>query len=170
VIRELARLGAFGIKISPEYGGLGLSQTNYCRAAMLLGGVCGNLTALLSAHQSIGEPQPLILFGTDEQKARCTCPASPAAKFRFCPDRIGGRLGSGDDADLCGADRGWQEFILNGEKLWCTNGTRAGVIVVMAKTPAKQVGGKSKEQVTAFIVGTNWPGVTRDAPLPVHGV
>src|SRR5215813_14398706 len=47
VIRELASLGAFGIKISPEYGGLGLSQTNYCRAAMLLGGFCGNLTALL---------------------------------------------------------------------------------------------------------------------------
>jgi hypothetical protein len=45
VCDELAKLGAFGIKISPEYGGLGLSQTNYCRAAMLLGSWCGNLTA-----------------------------------------------------------------------------------------------------------------------------
>ena len=70
VIDGLAKLGAFGIKISPEYGGLGLSQTNYCRAAMLLGGYCGNLTALLSAHQSIGVPQPLILFGTEEQKRK----------------------------------------------------------------------------------------------------
>ncbi|HTA31140.1 MAG TPA: 3-hydroxyacyl-CoA dehydrogenase NAD-binding domain-containing protein, partial [Candidatus Cybelea sp.] len=68
VIEELAKLGAFGIKISTQYGGLGLSQTNYCRAAMLLGRYCGNLTALLSAHQSIGVPQPLILFGTEEQK------------------------------------------------------------------------------------------------------
>src|SRR5204863_6060983 len=69
-ISELAAMGAFGIKISPGYGGLGLSQTNYCRAAILLGSYCGNLTALLSAHQSIGVPQPLILFGTEEQKQR----------------------------------------------------------------------------------------------------
>jgi alkylation response protein AidB-like acyl-CoA dehydrogenase len=50
-------------------------------------------------------------------------------------------------------------FILNGEKLWCTNGTKAGVIVVMAKTPAKMVGGNGKDQITAFIVETDWPGV-----------
>src|SRR2546421_9994725 len=50
-------------------------------------------------------------------------------------------------------------FILNGEKLWCTNGTKAGVIVVMAKTPPKMVGGKAKDQITAFIVETDWPGV-----------
>src|SRR5207302_2026746 len=70
VFDGLAKLGAFGIKIPAKYGGLGLSQTNYCRAAILLGSHCGNLTALLSAHQSIGVPQPLILFGTEEQKQR----------------------------------------------------------------------------------------------------
>src|SRR5215831_17602490 len=70
VIDSLASMGAFGIKISPEFGGLGLSQTNYCRAGMMLGSFCGNLTALISAHQSIGVPQPLMLFGTDEQKRR----------------------------------------------------------------------------------------------------
>jgi len=57
VLDELAKLGAFGIKVPTEYGGLGLSQTNYCRAAMLLGSWCGNTTALISAHQSIGVPQ-----------------------------------------------------------------------------------------------------------------
>ena len=56
--------------IPKEYGGLGLSQTNYSRAAMVLGGHCGNLTALLSAHQSIGVPQPLLVFGTPEQKEK----------------------------------------------------------------------------------------------------
>jgi hypothetical protein len=65
VIDELGRMGAFGIKVSPQYGGLGLSQTNYSRAAMLLASYDGNLTALLSAHQSIGVPQPLIMFGTE---------------------------------------------------------------------------------------------------------
>src|SRR5436189_2976370 len=67
VIDGLAQMGAFGIKVSPSYGGLGLSQTNYCRAAMMLASYDGNLTALISAHQSIGVPQPLILFGTEEQ-------------------------------------------------------------------------------------------------------
>ncbi|MGH7960180.1 MAG: acyl-CoA dehydrogenase family protein, partial [Opitutaceae bacterium] len=70
VIDRLAKLGAFGIKVPKEYGGLGLSQLNYCRAAMLLGSVDGNLTALLSAHQSIGVPQPVKLFGTEEQKRK----------------------------------------------------------------------------------------------------
>ena len=70
VLAELGTMGAFAIKIAPKYGGLGLSQTNYCRAGMLLGSYCGNLTALISAHQSIGVPQPLILFGTEEQKQR----------------------------------------------------------------------------------------------------
>ena len=52
-----------------------------------------------------------------------------------------------------------EHFILNGEKLWCTNGTKAGVIVVMAKTPPKIVNGKSKDQITAFIVEMDRPGV-----------
>jgi alkylation response protein AidB-like acyl-CoA dehydrogenase len=51
VLAELGRMGAFGIKIATKYGGLGLSQTNYCRAGMLLGSYCGNLTALISVHQ-----------------------------------------------------------------------------------------------------------------------
>ncbi|MEO8205386.1 MAG: acyl-CoA dehydrogenase family protein, partial [Chthoniobacterales bacterium] len=67
VLKGLAEMGAFGIKVPVQYGGLGLSQTNYCRAAILLGSFCGNLTALLSAHQSIGVPQPLLLFGTETQ-------------------------------------------------------------------------------------------------------
>ena len=70
VFEELAKIGAFAIKIPTEYGGRGLSQTNYSRAAMKLGEVCGNITALVSAHQSIGVPQPLLLFGTDEQKKK----------------------------------------------------------------------------------------------------
>ena len=70
VFDQLAEIGAFGIKIPKAYSGLGLSQVNYSRAAILLGSYCGNLTALLSAHQSIGVPQPLIVFGTDEQKKK----------------------------------------------------------------------------------------------------
>jgi alkylation response protein AidB-like acyl-CoA dehydrogenase len=159
VIDGLARLGAFGIKVPTEYGGLGLSQTNYCRAAMLLGSWCGNLTALISAHQSIGVPQPLILFGTEAQK------------HKYLPRVAGGEIsafaltetnvGSDPAAMATHAEPtpDGKYFILNGEKLWCTNGTKAGVIVVMAKTPPKIMNGKSKDQITAFIVEMDWPGV-----------
>lgn len=159
VIEALAKLGAFGIKVSPEYGGLGLSQTNYCRAAMLLGGFCGNLTALLSAHQSIGVPQPLILFGTEEQKGKYLPRVAKGEISAFALTESG--VGSDPATMQTHAEPtpDGEAFILNGEKLWCTNGTKAGVIVVMAKTPPKVVNGKSKEQVTAFIVETDWPGV-----------
>ena len=70
LLEKLAEIGAFGIKIPKEYGGLGLSQATYSRAAKLLGSRCGNLTALLSAHQSIGLPQPLLRYGTEEQKKK----------------------------------------------------------------------------------------------------
>ena len=159
VIKSLAGIGAFAIKVPTQYGGLGLSQTNYCRAAMLLGGYCGNLTALISAHQSIGVPQPLILFGTEEQKRRYLPRFGRGEISAFAltengvgsdPARMMTRAEPTPDGDA---------FMLNGEKLWCTNGTRAGVIVVMAKTPPKMVNGVSKDQVTAFIVEMDSPGV-----------
>jgi alkylation response protein AidB-like acyl-CoA dehydrogenase len=159
VIQSLAGIGAFAIKVPVQYGGLGLSQTNYCRAAMLLGGYCGNLTALISAHQSIGVPQPLILFGTEEQKRRYLPRFARGEISAFALTENG--VGSDPARMLTRAEPtpDGEAFILNGEKLWCTNGTRAGVIVVMAKTPPKVVNGVSKDQVTAFIVEMDSPGV-----------
>lgn len=159
VIEELRHLGAFGIKIAPQYGGLGLSQTNYSRAAMLLGSYDANLTALLSAHQSIGVPQPLIMFGTDEQKQRFLPRVAKGEISAFALTEQG--VGS-DPATMTtraepSADGKY--FTINGEKLWCTNGVLAGVIVVMAQTPPKLVNGKERKQVTAFIVEMNMPGV-----------
>ena len=94
VFDGLAKLGAFGIKVPAKYGGLGLSQTNYCRAAMLLGSHCGNLTALLTAHQSIGVPQPLILFGTEEQKQRFLPRVAGGEVSAFALTFVLGRCGS----------------------------------------------------------------------------
>ena len=155
VFDGLAKLGAFGIKVPAKYGGLGLSQTNYCRAAMLLGSHCGNLTALLSAHQSIGVPQPVILFGSDEQKERFLprVARGEISAFALTEPKVGS-----DPAKMethAEPSEDGRHFILNGEKLWCTNGTRAGVIVVMARTPPKD----GKNQVTAFIVDMASPGV-----------
>lgn len=158
-IDELAKIGAFGIKIPTEHGGLGLSQTNYCRAAMLLGSWCGNTTALISAHQSIGVPQPLILFGTKEQKKKYLPRVARGEISAFALTETD--VGSDPAAMKTHAEPtpDGNHFILNGEKLWCTNGMKAGVLVVMAKTTPRMIGGKSKEQITAFIVETGWPGV-----------
>jgi alkylation response protein AidB-like acyl-CoA dehydrogenase len=70
VVRGLGEIGAFGLKIPTEYGGLGLSQYSYTHAIGLVTSQDGNLTALLSAAQSIGVPTPLKMFGTPEQKQR----------------------------------------------------------------------------------------------------
>jgi alkylation response protein AidB-like acyl-CoA dehydrogenase len=155
LMAALAKLGAFGIKIPRQYGGLGLSQTNYSRAAMKLGGFCGNLTALLSAHQSIGAPQPLILFGTDDQKAKYLprCAKGEISAFALTEANVGSdpaRMTTHAELDADGT-----HYLLNGEKLWTTNGTKAGLIVVMARTPLPN----KPNATTAFIVETAWPGV-----------
>src|SRR5216117_1243704 len=158
-IDDLFAMGAFGVKIPKQYGGLGLSQVNYGRAAMLLGSWDSNLTALVSAHQSIGVPQPLLLFGTEEQKqkylprvARSEISAFALTEWNAGSDPANMSLRADPTED-------GSAFILNGEKLWCTNLIKAGVLVVMAKTPPKIVKGKERKQITAFIVDVDWPGV-----------
>lgn len=158
VIKGLSEMGVFALKIPKEYGGLGLSHSNYNRVAHLLGSFCGSTTALISAHQSIGVPQPLILFGTKEQKE----------KFlpRFRQGAISGFALTEPDA---GSDPRMMKttatpiedgkyYLLKGEKLWTTNGLIADILVVMAQTPPKVIKGKEKKQITAFIVETNTPG------------
>ena len=157
VLAGLAELKAFAIKIPKEYGGLGLSQTNYARAATLLGSHCANLTALLSAHQSIGVPQPLLTFGTDEQKQKYLprFAKGEISAFALTENDVGS-----DPARMkTTAVREGDEFVINGEKLWCTNGTKAGVIVVMAKTSAPDGDASARQPITAFIVEMDAPGV-----------
>jgi len=158
-IDALARAGAFGIKIPKEYGGLGLSQVNYSRAAMHLGSHCGNTAALLSAHQSIGVPQPLKLFGTEDQKRRFfpRLARGEISAFALTETDVGS-----DPAKMTTKAEptpDGKHFILNGEKLWCTNGTKASLYVVMAQTPPRVVKGKERSQITAFIVERDAPGV-----------
>ena len=158
-IDDLFAMGAFAIKVPKQYGGLGLSQVNYGRAAMLLGSWDGNLTALVSAHQSIGVPQPLLIFGTEEQKAKYLPRVARKEISAFALTE----MNAGSDpanmslrADLSEDGSSW---VLNGEKLWCTNLIKAGVLVVMAKTPPKMVNGKERKQISAFIVDVDTPGL-----------
>ncbi|MDH5284839.1 MAG: acyl-CoA dehydrogenase family protein, partial [Gemmatimonadota bacterium] len=150
VIQGLRELGAFGIKIPEEYGGLGLSQLMYTRAIGLVTSQDGSLTALMSAAQSIGVPTPLKMFGTPEQKARYLPRLAKGAISAFALTE--GNVGS-DPAGLATVAElspDGTHYILNGEKLWCTNGTIADLMVVMARTGKK---------ISAFIVEADWPGV-----------
>jgi len=151
VIEGLREIGAFGIKIAEEYGGLGLSQLMYTKAIALVTSVDGSLTALLSASQSIGVPVPLKLFGTEAQKKKYLprIAKGQISAFALTENHVGSDpAGLSTTARLSEDGKHW---ILNGEKLWCTNGTVAEVMVVMARTGAKGI--------SAFIVETEWPGV-----------
>ncbi|MFL6233498.1 MAG: acyl-CoA dehydrogenase family protein [Thermoanaerobaculia bacterium] len=151
VVDGLRKLGAFGMKIPKKYGGLGFSNVEYQRVMQLLGSIDGNLSALLSAHQSIGVPQPLKLFGSDALKKKYLprCAAGDISAFALTEPQVGS-----DPARVQTTAEKTPEgdYVLNGEKLWCTNGTIAKLLVVMARDP------KSKK-ISAFVVETNWPGV-----------
>jgi len=151
VIDGLKAMGAFGIKISEEYGGLGLSQTMYTKAIGLVPSMDGSITALLSAAQSIGVPQPLKIFGTSEQKKKYLPRLAKGAisAFALTENNVGSDPAAvSTHAELSPDGTHW---ILNGEKLWCTNGTVAELLVVMAKTTEKKI--------SAFIVEMDWEGV-----------
>ncbi|HEU4585129.1 MAG TPA: acyl-CoA dehydrogenase family protein, partial [Gemmatimonadaceae bacterium] len=159
LVQELRDIGAFGIKIPREYGGLGLSQTSYIRAMGMVTSKDGSLTALLSAHQSIGLPQPLKLFGTEEQKKKYFPRLAKGAISAFALTEVDAGSDPANLQTTATPTEDGKHFILNGKKLWTTNGTRAELLVVMARTPDVIVNGKPKKQITAFIVETAWPGV-----------
>jgi alkylation response protein AidB-like acyl-CoA dehydrogenase len=153
VLDGLRKLGAFGMKIPKEYGGLGFTNVEYNRVMKLLGTYCGNIGALLSAHQSIGVPAPVKNFGTPEQKKKYLprCAKGEISSFALT------ELGVGSDparvATTAVKTEDGSAYILNGTKLWTTNGTLAKLLVVMAADP-------KTHKISAFIVETEWKGVT----------
>ena len=159
VFEGFTKLGVFAMKIPKEYDGLGFSQVNYNRVVHKVASYCGSTTVLISAHQSIGVPQPLKLYGTEEQKKRFLPKFREGSISAFAltePDVGSDPAQMSSTADL--SDDG-SHFILNGTKLWCTNGTVADIIVVMARTAPKVIHGKERKQISAFILEMNTPGV-----------
>jgi alkylation response protein AidB-like acyl-CoA dehydrogenase len=168
VVDGLRKLGAFGIKIPQEYGGLGLSQRSYNTAIAIIGSAASALGVLLSAHQSIGLPQPLKMFGTAEQKKKYLprLAQGEISAFALTEPDVGSdpaRMEATADPTEDGT-----AYILNGEKLWCTNGPIADVMVVMARTPPKP--GSTRRGITAFIVEASWEGVETTHRLEFMGL
>jgi alkylation response protein AidB-like acyl-CoA dehydrogenase len=168
VLDGLAKLGAFGIKIPREYGGLELSQLSYNRALAIVASRCGSTGAFLSAHQSIGVPGPLMKFGTDEQKDRYLprLAKGDLSAFALTESNVGSDPANMSTTAVLSEDE--SHWVLNGEKLWTTNGPRADIIVVMASTPPKP--GSNRRPITAFIVETDWEGVETDYECSFMGL
>jgi alkylation response protein AidB-like acyl-CoA dehydrogenase len=168
VVTGLKELGALGMKIDTKYGGLGLTQVYYNKALALAGSASPAIGALLSAHQSIGVPQPLKLFGTQEQKDTFLprCARTDISAFLLTEPDVGS-----DPARLAtSAVPEGEDYILDGVKLWTTNGVVADLLVVMARVPESE---GHRGGITAFVVEAGSEGVTvehRNAFMGLRGI
>jgi alkylation response protein AidB-like acyl-CoA dehydrogenase len=156
-VKGLAGLGCFGMKIPSEYGGLGMSQVAYNRTLMMVSSVHPSLGALLSAHQSIGVPEPLKLAGTPEQKRKFLprCAAGAISAFLLTEPDVGS-----DPARLASTAtpvEDGQAYELDGVKLWTTNGVVAELLVIMARVPKSE---GHRGGISAFVVEADSPGIT----------
>jgi alkylation response protein AidB-like acyl-CoA dehydrogenase len=167
VIDGFKEIGALGMKVPEQYGGLGLSQVYYNRAMMLIGTCHSSVSTLLSAHQSIGLAQPLLLFGSEEQKQEWLPKVCSSQLSAFALTEPG--VGS-DPARVSTTATPTEDgsgYLLNGRKLWTTNGTVADVLVVLAKVPRSE---GRKGGITAFIVPSTTEGVVVEARCEFMGL
>ncbi len=155
VVEGLGKLGVLGACLPKSCGGLELSQAAYCRILEVLGGHCGSTALFVNAHHSIG-PRAIVLFGTDEQKARWL-PKSATGEwinaFALTEPQAGSDAGNVQSTATPTADG--KGYRINGEKRWITNGGVAKILTVMARTP---IPGSPDTKITAFIVTPDMPG------------
>jgi alkylation response protein AidB-like acyl-CoA dehydrogenase len=153
VIKGLGDIGVLGMTIDPEYGGMGMSQFNYCRVMEVIGGHCASTGVFVNAHHSIGL-RALQLFGTDEQKAKWMKPLASGDKLAaFALTEANAGSDAGNVRTTATPDG--EGFLLNGEKRWITNGGIADVLTVMARTPDPN---EPDGKVTAFLVTPDMKG------------
>ncbi len=152
-LAALKKFGAFGLLVPREQGGHGISKIEWCHLMELVGSYDGNLVGLLSPHQSVGVPETVQQFGTPEQKAEYLprCAKGEVSAFALTEPGVGS-----DPARLETIARLTKEedaYVLNGTKLWCTNGTIAKLFIVMARH-------SDTKKISAFIVEGDAEGVT----------
>ena len=170
VVEGLKGLGALGMKVPEQYGGLGLSQVYYNRALALAASSHAAISTMLSAHQSIGVAEPLMLFGSEEQKRKWLplVAKDHISAFLLTEPDVGSdpaRLGT-----IATPTEDRTGYVLNGLKLWATNGAIADIVVVMAQVP-KHEGGRGG--ITAFVLRYDSDGITvehRNAFMGLRGI
>jgi alkylation response protein AidB-like acyl-CoA dehydrogenase len=161
VIRGLFGLGAFGMKIPKEYGGLGLSYSWYGRVLTLIAGWSNILALTVAVPQSIGIAMPVLLFGNEEQKKTYLplVAQEHLSAFALTEPMTGSDAANiATEAVLGGAG---EAFIVNGEKLWCTNGSIARFITLIARVPARA---RRQNGQTVWIPAPGGQGADKHVP------
>lgn len=150
ILEGLKGLGLFGLQIPTQYEGIGLSTSAYARVMQEIGGLDASVAVTLGAHQSIGL-KAILIFGTDEQKQRYLPKLASGewtAAFALTEPSAGSDAAAIKTRAELSADG--SHYVLNGSKIWITNGAFADVFTVFARTSALEEGKKPK--ITAFIV------------------
>jgi alkylation response protein AidB-like acyl-CoA dehydrogenase len=166
-IKKAAKLGLMGVPFPQKYGGAGAGEIGYCIFMEEINHVCGSTATIIGAHTGIGA-MAIYLDGTEEQKQKYLVPLAKGEKIAaFALTEP--NAGSDAAAIQTRAVRDGDYFVLNGSKLWITNGDIADVITVFAVTdPALGARGG----VTAFIVEKEFPGFkvgTKEEKMGIRG-
>ncbi|MCP9261594.1 Very long-chain specific acyl-CoA dehydrogenase, mitochondrial [Dirofilaria immitis] len=170
ILSKFAEIGAFGALVPEEYDGAGLNNTQLARLGEIIGESDLSLSVILGAHQSIGY-KGILLYGTDEQKRKYLPDLATGRKFAaFCLTESG----TGSDANsvqtYAEKSNDGKYYILNGGKLWISNGSFADIFTVFARTQVKDKDGTLKSKISAFIVERSHGGVTTSAPEKKMGI
>nr|XP_058971850.1 very long-chain specific acyl-CoA dehydrogenase, mitochondrial-like [Pocillopora verrucosa] len=167
----LREMGAFGLQISTDLGGLGLTNTQYARLVEIVGSHDLAVGITLGAHQSIGF-KGILLYGNKEQKEKYLPSLATADKVAaFCLTEPSSGSDAGSIRTQAELSEDGKHFILNGGKIWISNGGLAEIFTVFAKTPMKDPKtGEMKDKVTAFIVERSFGGVSSGPPEKKMGI
>ena len=157
-VEKMAKAGFMGIPIPKEYGGQGADVLTYAMCVEELSKVCGTTGVIVSAHTSLC-CDPILTFGTEEQKQKYLVPLAKGEKLGAFGLT---EPGAGTDAQgqQTKAVLEGDEWVLNGSKIFITNGKEADVYVIFAVTGMIEKRGKMMKEISAFIVEKGTPGFT----------
>ena len=152
IIKEMGEIGLMGVAVPEEYGGAGMGYVEYVLAMIEISRVCASTGVIMSVNNSL-VCDPLMMFGTEEQKKKYLVPLAQGKKLgAFSLSEAG--AGSDAGAVACRAKEDGDYFVLNGTKLWCTNGKEADIVILFANTDPEQ----GSRGISAFIIEKGTPG------------
>lgn len=163
LLDKLKEMGLFGLVIPEKYGGFGFSNSAYIQTMSALGMIDTSITATIGAHQSIGL-KALLMFGTEEQKQKYLPRLATGewiAAFGLTEPGAGSDVRSLRTSAVLSEDG--KSYVLNGEKIWITNGGLAHFFTVFAKTSHPDGKGGTKDKLTAFVVTRDMEGFSSGA-------
>lgn len=167
-LNGLKELGLFGIMVPEEYGGLGLSNTMYARLAEITS-LDGSIAVTLAAHQAIGL-KGILIAGNEAQKQKYLPKlASGEHIAAFCLTEPGSGSDAASIQTRATLSEDGKHYLINGSKIWISNGGMADIMTVFARTEVL-VDGVKKDKISAFIVERAFGGITSGKPEDKLGI